>query len=61
MVPAVAIFVQAFLVVAKLGWVNTFNLPVLFMGAAVGILPMLLIFFLVQRYIVEGVKTTGIK
>jgi ABC-type glycerol-3-phosphate transport system permease component len=31
------------------------------MGAAVSILPILLFFFLVQRYIVEGVKTTGIK
>lgn len=40
---------------------QTINLPALFMGAAVGILPVLLIFFLVQRYIVEGVKTTGIK
>ena len=40
---------------------QTINLPALFMGAAVGILPMLIIFFLVQRYIVEGVKTTGIK
>jgi len=40
---------------------QTINLPALFMGAAVGILPMLVIFFLVQRYIVEGVKTTGIK
>ncbi len=40
---------------------QTINLPALFMGAAVGILPMLVIFFLVQRYIVEGVKTSGIK
>ena len=40
---------------------QTINLPALFMGAAVGMLPMLIIFFLVQRYIVEGVKTSGIK
>lgn len=40
---------------------QTINLPALFMGAAVGIVPVLLVFFLVQRYIVEGVKVTGIK
>jgi len=40
---------------------QTVNLPAIFMGAAVSILPVLLIFFVVQRYIVEGVKTTGIK
>ena len=40
---------------------QTINLPALFMGAALGILPVVLIFFFVQRYIVEGVKVTGIK
>lgn len=40
---------------------QTINLPALFMGAAVGILPVLAIFFIVQWYIVEGVKVTGIK
>lgn len=40
---------------------QTINLPALFMGAAVGILPMVVIFFVVQRYIIEGVKATGIK
>ena len=40
---------------------QTVNLPALFMGAAVGIFPVLVIFFVVQRYIVEGVKVTGIK
>lgn len=40
---------------------QTVNLPALFMGAAIGILPVLIIFFVVQRYIVEGVKATGIK
>ena len=40
---------------------QTINLPALFMGAALGILPVLAIFFIVQRYIVEGVKVTGIK
>lgn len=40
---------------------QTINLPALFMGATIGILPMLIFFFVVQRYLVEGVKTTGIK
>ncbi len=40
---------------------QTINLPALFMGAALGILPVVAIFFIVQRYIVEGVKVTGIK
>jgi multiple sugar transport system permease protein len=40
---------------------QTINLPALFMGAALGILPVIAIFFIVQRYIVEGVKVTGIK
>ncbi len=40
---------------------QTINLPALFMGAAVGIVPVLIIFFFVQRYIVEGVKVSGIK
>jgi multiple sugar transport system permease protein len=40
---------------------QTINLPALFMGAAIGIIPVVLIFFIVQRYIVEGVKVSGIK
>ena len=40
---------------------QTINLPALFMGAAIGIIPVLLIFFIVQRYIVEGVRVSGIK
>jgi len=40
---------------------QTINIPALFMGAAVGILPMILIFFFVQRYLVQGVSTTGLK
>ncbi|MEM7799276.1 MAG: carbohydrate ABC transporter permease [Chloroflexota bacterium] len=40
---------------------QTVNLPALFMGAAIGILPMILIFFFVQRYLVQGVSTTGLK
>jgi len=40
---------------------QTINLPALFMGAAVGIVPVLLVFFIVQRYIVEGVRVSGIK
>ena len=37
------------------------NLPALFMGAVVAIVPLLLIFFLLQNYIVEGVARSGIK
>ncbi len=40
---------------------QTINLPAIFMGAAVSILPIVLIFFFVQRYIVQGVATTGLK
>lgn len=40
---------------------QTIDLPALFMGAAIGIAPIIMIFFVVQRYIVEGVKATGIK
>lgn len=40
---------------------QTINLPALFMGAAVGILPIIIIFFVVQRYIVQGVTATGLK
>ncbi|MEM8861657.1 MAG: carbohydrate ABC transporter permease [Chloroflexota bacterium] len=40
---------------------QTINLPALFMGAAIGILPMILVFFFVQRYLVQGVSTTGLK
>jgi multiple sugar transport system permease protein len=40
---------------------QTINLPALFMGAAIGIAPIIIIFFIVQRYIVEGVKVSGIK
>lgn len=40
---------------------QTINLPALFMGAAVGIIPVLFVFFIVQRYIVEGVRVSGIK
>jgi len=37
------------------------NFPALFMGAAVSILPLLILFLFIQRYIAEGVKLTGIK
>ena len=40
---------------------QTVNLPALFMGAAVGILPIVIIFFIVQRYLVQGVTATGLK
>lgn len=40
---------------------QTINLHELFIGAAIGILPLVLIFLFLQRYIVEGVKQSGIK
>jgi ABC-type glycerol-3-phosphate transport system permease component len=40
---------------------QTIYLPAFFMGVAIGVLPIIIIFFVVQRYIVEGVKVTGIK
>lgn len=39
---------------------QTINLPALFMGAAVGILPLLIVFVVLQRYIVQGVARSGI-
>lgn len=40
---------------------QTINLPMLFMGAAVGALPLVIVFLVMQRYIVEGVRLSGIK
>ncbi len=40
---------------------QTINLPALFMGAAIAVLPLVIIFVAAQRYIVEGVTATGIK
>lgn len=40
---------------------QTINLPALFMGAAVGVLPVVIFFFIVQRYLVQGVTTSGLK
>ena len=40
---------------------QTVKLPALFMGATIGILPLILVFLFMQRYIVEGVKMSGIK
>jgi multiple sugar transport system permease protein len=40
---------------------QTINLPALFMGAAIAVLPLVVIFIAMQRYIVEGVTATGIK
>jgi multiple sugar transport system permease protein len=39
---------------------QTINLPALFMGAAVGILPLVVVFVVLQRYIVQGVARSGI-
>lgn len=40
---------------------QTINLPALFMGAAIAVLPLIIIFVFMQRYIVEGITATGIK
>lgn len=40
---------------------QTINLPVLFMGAVVGAAPLVVVFLIMQRWIVQGVKMSGIK
>lgn len=40
---------------------QTINLPALFAGAAVGAAPLVLVFLLLQRYIIQGVRLSGIK
>lgn len=40
---------------------QTINLPALFAGAAVGAAPLVIVFLLLQRYIVQGVTMSGIK
>lgn len=40
---------------------QTINLPALFAGAAVGAAPLVVVFLVLQRYIVEGVRMSGIK
>jgi multiple sugar transport system permease protein len=40
---------------------QTINLHEVFLGAAVSILPLVLVFLFLQRYLVEGVAQTGIK
>ncbi|MDP9469344.1 MAG: carbohydrate ABC transporter permease [Chloroflexota bacterium] len=40
---------------------QTINLPMLFMGAAVGAAPLVIVFLVMQRYIVQGVRMSGIK
>jgi multiple sugar transport system permease protein len=40
---------------------QTINLPALFMGAAVAVIPLIIIFLIMQRYIVEGVALSGVK
>lgn len=37
------------------------NLPMLFAGAVVGAAPLVIVFLIMQRYIVEGVRLSGIK
>jgi multiple sugar transport system permease protein len=39
---------------------QTINLPELFMGVAVAVLPLVVVFLFLQRYIAEGIARTGI-
>jgi multiple sugar transport system permease protein len=40
---------------------QTVNLPAIFMGATVAVVPLVIVFLFMQQYIVEGVKMSGIK
>lgn len=40
---------------------QTINLPMLFMGAVVGCAPLVIVFLVMQRFIVQGVRLSGIK
>jgi multiple sugar transport system permease protein len=40
---------------------QTINLPALFMGAVVGAAPLIIVFLVMQRFIVQGVRMSGIK
>ncbi len=49
------------IVLSTLITAQVINLPVMFMGAIVAITPLVLIFLILQRYIVQGVTMSGIK
>ena len=49
------------IVLSTLITAQVINLPVMFMGAIVAIAPLVLIFLILQRYIVQGVTMSGIK
>lgn len=40
---------------------QTINLPELFMGAVIAALPLVIVFLILQRYIAEGIRLSGIK
>lgn len=40
---------------------QTINLPALFMSAAIAVIPLIVLFLIMQRYIVEGVALSGVK
>jgi len=40
---------------------QTINIPELFMGVAVSIIPLVIVFLFLQRYIAEGIASSGIK
>ncbi len=49
------------IVLSRLITAQVINLPVMFMGALIAIAPLVLIFLILQRYIVQGVTMSGIK
>ena len=49
------------IVLSTLLTAQVINLPVMFMGAIIGIAPLVIIFLILQRYIVQGVRMSGIK
>lgn len=49
------------IVISKFLTGQQINLPMLFMGAVVGAAPLVLIFLFMQRFIVQGVRMSGIK
>jgi multiple sugar transport system permease protein len=49
------------IVVSKFLTAQVINLPMIFMGAVVAALPLVVVFLVMQRYIVQGVRLSGIK
>jgi multiple sugar transport system permease protein len=43
------------------GYLGVGNVAAIMAGVSMGILPVLLVFLLAQRYLIEGITLTGIK